>query len=69
MATTPWESDLTKLLKDRFSVETRAALHAARHRHYCPEWDEMFIDDSMPEFAACLCFKPRAAAPSPAKEK
>jgi hypothetical protein len=23
--------------------------------HFCPEWDYLLINDSMPEFEACLC--------------
>lgn len=28
------------------------------HRHYCHEWDLMLIDDSMPEYEACICYPP-----------
>jgi len=28
------------------------------HEHACAEWDFMVIDDSMPEFEACLCYDP-----------
>jgi hypothetical protein len=26
-------------------------------KHYCPDWDEMAIDETMPEFDHCLCDK------------
>ena len=27
------------------------------HRHYCPDWDFMAIDELSPEFECCLCYK------------
>jgi len=26
-------------------------------RHYCPDWDFIAIDETMPEFEHCLCWK------------
>lgn len=34
-----------------------------RFRHICPEWDGLEIDETFPEFEACLCFKDKPAAP------
>lgn len=28
-------------------------------KHYCHEWDGMAIDETCPEFEACLCFEGR----------
>lgn len=28
-----------------------------KHKHYCPEWDYMAIDETCPEYKACLCEK------------
>ncbi len=28
-------------------------------RHCCPKWDGLKIDETCPEFEACLCFKGR----------
>ncbi len=25
-------------------------------KHYCPDWDDLPIDETTPEFAACTCF-------------
>jgi hypothetical protein len=25
-------------------------------RHFCPDWDFLEIDETRPEFNACLCF-------------
>lgn len=25
-------------------------------RHYCPDWDYLFIDETYPEFQSCLCY-------------
>ena len=27
-----------------------------QRKHYCPEWDFMAIDETMPEFEACYCY-------------
>lgn len=27
-----------------------------KFRHWCPEWDDLPIDETMPEFEACVCF-------------
>lgn len=24
-------------------------------KHYCPDWDDMAIDETMPEIEACCC--------------
>jgi hypothetical protein len=29
-----------------------------QHKHYCHDWDGMAIDETMPEFDACLCETP-----------
>jgi hypothetical protein len=37
--------------------------------HWCPDWDDLPIDETVPEFDCCCCFpnrgtaEPRAAAP------
>lgn len=28
-----------------------------KHKHYCPEWDYMAIDEHDREFDACLCYR------------
>lgn len=25
-------------------------------KHYCPEWDYMAIDETVPEFGVCTCY-------------
>ena len=27
------------------------------HRHWCPEWDDLPIDDTLPEYQSCICYK------------
>lgn len=27
------------------------------YKHECPEWDYAEIDETMPEFECCLCYK------------
>ena len=27
-----------------------------KYKHYCKEWDGMAIDETCPEFEACLCY-------------
>ena len=27
-----------------------------RFRHWCPEWDDLPIDETMPEFECCTCY-------------
>jgi hypothetical protein len=29
----------------------------AKRKHSCPDWDYMIIDEDIPEFASCLCYK------------
>lgn len=33
-----------------------------KFRHVCPEWDGLEIDETWPEFEACLCFRPKVEA-------
>jgi hypothetical protein len=33
-----------------------------KHIHDCPDWDGLRIDETCPEFACCLCFKPSLPA-------
>lgn len=39
--------------KDRHNVHHNHGVH----KHFCLEWDGMYICDECPEFDACLCFK------------
>lgn len=31
-------------------------------KHFCPDWDYMAIDETMPEFEACTCRSDTSAA-------
>lgn len=32
-------------------------LLTGKFRHWCPEWDGLPIDETCPEFKACVCYK------------
>jgi hypothetical protein len=34
-----------------------------KYKHYCIEWDGMAIDETFPEFEACLCYNDKNGAP------
>jgi len=37
--------------------EIAFSLLTGKQKHYCPDWDEMAIDETRPEFESCTCFK------------
>jgi hypothetical protein len=41
---------------DRDRIESLRQKTGAK-AHLCPEWDFLAIDETCPEFEACLCFK------------
>jgi hypothetical protein len=48
---------------------TKAVSTTPGHKHFCPEWDFLEINDAMPEFEACLCFRPKVSTPLPQQEE
>jgi hypothetical protein len=47
------------MAKDQESYDRETERYAELNgqlKHYCPEWDFMAIDETCPEFDACLCF-------------
>jgi hypothetical protein len=52
--------------QETYDRETERYAELSGHfKHYCPDWDFMAIDETCPEFSACLCYNrsPRAGAP------
>jgi hypothetical protein len=44
----------------RLQTDHEASMYArltGKHKHYCWDWDGMAIDETCPEFDACLCFR------------
>jgi hypothetical protein len=43
-------------MKKNDAEENRMTSLSGAYKHYCPEWDFLAIDETCPEFAACLCY-------------
>ena len=46
---------LSQPIKIDHEVEVMKTLKG-KFKHYCVEWDSMAIDETSPEFDACMCF-------------
>jgi len=52
---------MTVEINDTLEWATDCEFHHGRilsgeHAHYCADWDWMPIDETCPEFEACLCY-------------
>lgn len=58
---TTWLAASDMMNMEHFHTALKALQIADKQQHYCPEWDYMKIDNTTPEFEACLCFDTQEA--------
>jgi thermostable 8-oxoguanine DNA glycosylase len=38
------------------TIERLSLIHKPQYQHYCPEWDDLEINEFDPEFNCCTCY-------------